>query len=157
MDTCTLGRTSLDMGSAPRISLYLLKAKYSQEKISMSPPGFEPHSSKREVTGLRLKYIYAYVFCLTRQRSMFSRFTKLTVKYWNLIPPFLVYFTTLSNYLFGDWKVMSWMWLVRGYDLIGALFRHLIGMSKKTRNNILPAVCNTCSEWICHLYNFLVC
>jgi len=53
MDTYTLGRNSLDKGSAPCSSLYLFDGKHSQKKkISMPPPGFKPKF--QQVSGHRL-------------------------------------------------------------------------------------------------------
>jgi hypothetical protein len=102
MDIYTLGRNSLDKGSTPLSSLYLFNAKHSQEKNIHTPAWIQtpvPASERSQAYALN---IFTLIFSLARQRSMFSRFTKLPVKYRNLIPSFLVHFTTTSDCFFDD-------------------------------------------------------
>ena len=139
MDTYTLGKNSLGKGSTPRSSLYLFNAKHSQEKNILAPAGIQtpiPASERSQAYALN---IFTLMFSLVRQRSVFSGFTKLPVKYRNLIPSFLIHFTTISNCFFDDWQVMSWKRLVSGCDLLGTLFRHLPGRSEKKPQNIISA------------------
>ena len=163
MDTYTHDRDSLDKGSNPLSSLYLFNAKHSLEKYIHAPAGIQtpiPGSERSQVYALN---IFTLMFSLARQRSMFSRFTKFPIKYRNLIPSFLVHFTTVSNCFFDDWHVMSWKSLDSGYDLLGALFRHLPGSSKKTtKYNLtcrLKFWCVAAAKknllGICHLCQFL--